>query len=212
MDLVSAQIISTIEVPGYSGKAVMVKSGAGIRLTDLCGSQIGDIFAISAEDHFEFLSPSQTRLFVKKLFPSVGEKFYTNRQRSILKFVEDSSPGIHDMLLASCNPTLFELRGSRSDHQNCQENFKKAITEAGIKLPIILDPVNIFQNTPINPDRSISVRPCQSKPGDSVTFKAEMDLYFVVTACSVDYDIETDEGIIRVNGEKSTPLQIDIFE
>ena len=73
MDLVSAQIISTIEVPGYSGKAVMVKSGAGIRLTDLCGSQIGDIFAISAEDHFEFLSPSQTRLFVKKLFPSVGE-------------------------------------------------------------------------------------------------------------------------------------------
>ena len=92
MDSKSTQAISTVEVPGYSGKAVKVKSGNGIRLTDLCGSQIGDIFAISLEDHFEFLSPSQTRLFVRKLFPSVGEAFYTNRQRPILTFMEGWTP------------------------------------------------------------------------------------------------------------------------
>jgi len=77
---------------------------------------------------------------------------------------------------------------------------------------MMIDPVNIFQNTPVRPDGTLAVYQTASKPGDNVTFKAEMDLYFVVTACSVDIDLETDEGIVRINGEKSTPLQIDILE
>lgn len=66
------QAIATVEVPGYSGGFVSVAAGQSIRITDIAGGQIGDMFAISARDHNEFLSPSVTRLHNLNLFPSVS--------------------------------------------------------------------------------------------------------------------------------------------
>jgi uncharacterized protein YcgI (DUF1989 family) len=202
---------TTLEVAGYSGKAVRVDKGYSIRLTDLQGSQIGDIFALSVEDPFEHLSPSETRSYNLKLFPEVGESFYSNRQSPILTFVEDRSPGIHDMLFASCSPLLYRLLGAESDHPNCRQNFFNAIAEVGLSLPVMPDPVNIFQNTPVRPDGKLSALQAPSKAGDYVVFKAEMDIFFVVTACSMDVDIQTKKGVVRLNGGKSTPLKIEVF-
>ncbi len=202
---------TTVEVPGYSGKAVRVDKGCTIRLTDLQGSQIADIFALRAEDPFEYLSPSETRSYNLKLFPEVGESFYSNRQNPILTFVEDRSPGIHDMLFASCSPLLYRSLGAKSDHPNCQQNFFNAIDEIGLSLPLMPDPVNIFQNTPVLPDGRLTAFQAPSKAGDYVIFSAEMDIYFVVTACSVDIDIKTKKGVVRLNGGRSTPLKIEIF-
>jgi hypothetical protein len=92
---------ATVEVAGYSGKAVRTDKGCIGRLTDLQGSQIGDIFTLSVDDPFKYLSPSETRSYNLKLFPEVGEFFCSNRQNPMLTFVEDRSPGIHDML-SSC--------------------------------------------------------------------------------------------------------------
>ena len=59
---------TSIEVPGYTGKAVAVTAGSRICVTDIHGSQIGDMFSISAENKFEYLSPAQTRNFVRWVF------------------------------------------------------------------------------------------------------------------------------------------------
>jgi uncharacterized protein YcgI (DUF1989 family) len=50
-----------------------------------------------------------------------------------------------------------------------------------------------------------------SKAGDYVVFRAEMDIYFVVTACSMDVDIHTKKGVVRLNGGKSTSLKVEVF-
>lgn len=196
---------TTVDVPGYHGRAVRVPAGARIRVTDLEGSQIGDMFAISAEDRFEFLSPAQTRNYVKRLFPAVGDPFQTNRHRPILTFLEDRSAGPHDMLFAPCDQKMYEEEGFEGPHRSCRSNFLEATREIGLEMEVVPDPVNLFQNTPAQVDGSLALYETRSKPGDSVSFRAEMDLVFVLTACSADV------GAINVNGGRSTPLRIEVF-
>jgi uncharacterized protein YcgI (DUF1989 family) len=193
--------VESIKVPGYSGKSISVKAGQYIRITDIEGEQVGDLFALSAKDHYEYLSPSVTRLNNLTIFPRTGEQFYSNKDRPILTFIEDRSAGPHDMLFASCNNAFFEAWGE-SSHSNCRDNYFKAAAAAGIEHKTKPDPVNLFQNTPVNPDGSISAFTTRTSAGDYVVLLAEMDIILILTACSVD----------QINGGKSTPLMIEIFD
>ena len=46
--------------------------------------------------------------------------------------------------------------------------------------------MNIFQNTPVDATGALTSLPALSQAGDSVTLRAEVDLFVVVTACSMD--------------------------
>ena len=202
--MIERTVINTIEVPGYQGRAVNVPTDALIRVTDMCGTQIGDMFALNRHMPDERLSTAETRSVTWKLFPAVGEYFYTNRRCPILKFVEDNSPGIHDMLFSPCDQPMFEELGYVGHHPNCRDNYLNVISQFGIDDGVVPDPVNLFQNTPLDGAGLLSSEVTATKPGDYVCFRAEMDLIFVLTACSVDL------GLNLPNGEKSTPLRIDV--
>ena len=68
------------------------------------------------------------------------------------------------------------------------------------------DPINVFQNTPIDANGNYVMAVAATKPGDYIEFRCEIDLIVVLTACSVDIPIN---GIFP-NGLQSTPLRIDI--
>jgi len=196
---------TSVEVPGYAGRAVPVQKGRLIRVTDVEGKQIGDLFALSAEDHFEYLSAAVTRAVVWKLFPAVGEQFWSTLRRPILSFLEDNSPGIHDMLFAPCDRVLFEMLGCKHYHPNCRDNYLAAASGAGVRHQVVPDPVNIFENTPPRSDGRLDAGVMPTKAGDNLLFRAEMDLVFVLTACSCDI------GMNDINGGKSTPLRIEVL-
>ena len=157
--------IQTLEVPGYSGKGIGVAVGSLIRVTDVQGTQIGDVFAVSQKEHSEFLSPSVTRAVHSRLFPKVGDVFWTNAHQPILTFVEDHSPGIHDMLFACCDRQLFEALGVEGYHANCRDNYLGAAAEFGIGHGIVPDPVN-------SPDSYVNVPPATVIVDDSSTSPA----------------------------------------
>jgi len=190
----------TIEVPGYSGRAIDVNAGDYFRIIDVEGAQVGDLFAISRTDHFEYLSTAVTRLVNLNLFPKPGQAFYSTKHRPIIMFVEDQSPGIHDMLFAPCDRELYKSRGM-SDHPNCRENYLTCAGEMGIIHSLVPDPVNLFQNTPPQVDGSLEIRTTVSHPGNYVLFCAQMDIIIVLTACSSE----------RINNGKSTPLRIEVL-
>ncbi len=196
-----SRMIRSVEVPGYSGGWITAEAGNFIRVVDLEGMQIGDLFAVSSDDHGEFLSPSVTRLHNGNLFPNPGESFFTNRDRPILTFIDDHSPGFHDMLYASCNRDWFSSRGF-PDHPNCRDNYFEAARSAGIEHVLQPDPVNIFQNTPPGPDGRFFIGITMSNAGDSVTLRVEMNCVVILTACSSD----------RILGGRSTPMRLEIHD
>jgi hypothetical protein len=140
----------------------------------------------------------------ERLFPAVGQQFYTNYYRPILTFLADHSPGIHDTLYPACDPVLYRLRNGDENHPSCHQNFLDETEKLGIKVNFVPGPVNLFQNTPVVEGGHLRAGPSLTKPGDNVELKAEMDLYLILTSCSYDIDPEFIGGI-------STPLLIEVF-
>ena len=52
----------TVRVPGGEGRAVLVGEGQRVRVVDVAGGQVGDLFAFAAADPGEFASASHTRV------------------------------------------------------------------------------------------------------------------------------------------------------
>ena len=175
-----------IVVPASEGRGVRLRAGQRYRVVDLEGGQIGDMFAFNADDVSEYAAAEHTRVYNGRLFPKVGEHFVTNRRRPILLFEADTSPGIHDMMIAACDPPRYRELGVEGWHPSCQENLQKALAAVGITDADIPQPINIFQNTPVAADGTIGYALPVTRPGDFVQLRAEMDCWVVLTACAQD--------------------------
>ncbi len=173
-------------VAAQSGQAVTVGRGEQARVLDADGHQVGDMWAIDAADPGRWLSASHTRDRCERLFPAVGEQFRDQYGVPILQRAADTSPGLHDMLFPPCDRWLYESRGLPG-HANCRDNFLAAVASAGISLPVVPDPVNLFQNSGPQPDGRLRIGAAASRPGDAISFLAQRDLILVLTACPVDY-------------------------
>ena len=198
--------VTGIDIPGYQGRGLRLDEGSVFRVIDVEGCQIGDMFTLCADDPQEYFSPALTRQVIFRLTPRPGDLLYSNRRRPMLAFLDDTSPGRHDMAFAPCDPGFYVALGAEAPHPNCRDNFYRAAGELGIDMEPPPDPFNLFQNTVPKADGDFAVGQTLSKPGDYVEFRVEMDVVVVVTACSVDLPVE---GIEPICG-KSTPLRIQI--
>ena len=178
--------------------------GTRFRCVDLEGKQCGDLFAFSAADVGEYASAEHTRVFNSRLFPRIGEPFVTNRRRPILTFLEDASLGKHDMLMAACDPTRYQLLGANGRHASCQENLHKVMAGFGHHHVDVPQPINVFMEVPVLEDDVLEFVPGRSRPGDSVTFRTELECYVVLTACAQD--------ITPINDHNPTSLAIDVLD
>ncbi|MFW3120979.1 hypothetical protein MMAG44476_24794 [Mycolicibacterium mageritense DSM 44476 = CIP 104973] len=188
-------------VPAGTGRAVMLRHGDRIRVVDVEGGQVGDVFAFAAGDFSEYLSASHTRTTTGRLFPAVGEQFVTNRRRPILTLAADTSPGIHDMLISACDAERYRALGV-SDHRSCAENLRNAVEELGAGVNDVPQPVNVFMNIPVTDGGVLSWLPAVSRAGDAIEFEAVMDCVVVVSACPMDLN--------GINGHRPTSLALEL--
>jgi uncharacterized protein YcgI (DUF1989 family) len=173
-------------VAAQSGVAVRADRGELIVVTDVEGHQVGDLWAIDAVDHGRWLSCGHTRDRIERLFPAVGEDFRDQFGDPILRLAGDTSPGVHDMLFPACDLAMYAAQGLIG-HANCRDNFLAAVASAGVELPGVPDPVNVFQNSGPHADGRLVIGPAQSEPGDEISFLALRAVVVVVTSCAVDY-------------------------
>jgi uncharacterized protein YcgI (DUF1989 family) len=190
-----------IIIPPQSGRAFRVKRGDRIRITDVKGQQVADLFAFSTEGGLDWLSTSQTRDIAERLFPEIGGIFYSAKAVPMLTFLENGSPGPHDMLFPACDAGLYE-RAGLPGHPNCRDNLMKALRGEGIELPFAPDPVDFFQNSLPQQDGRLDVLASVNPPGGYVILQAERDLLLVITACSVDFH--------PTNGGVCTEIEVEI--
>jgi uncharacterized protein len=191
-------------VPARTGRAVRVERGSLVRVVDVEGQQVGDLFAYvvgPAGVTGEHLSASHTRTATSRLFPAIGEAFVTNRRRPILTLVEDTSPGRHDLLIAACDDARYAAFGV-PDHPSCARNLRTALG-VDVDVDVVPQPVNVFMQVPVTANDTLDWLPATTKPGDSITFRAELDCVVVVSACPQDLTV--------INGNGPTDLAIEVL-
>ena len=112
-----------------------------------------------------------TRAALRRLVPRVGDAIYSTRRRPLVTLVQDTSPGVHDTLIAACDPERYRLLGGAPDHRSCAQNFAEAIAEHGRSLPRAPAPLNLFMAIPWSEDGELEFAPSPAQAGDSVTFR-----------------------------------------
>jgi uncharacterized protein YcgI (DUF1989 family) len=184
-------------IPARHGTAAFVNEGQSIRVINTHGQQVIDTWAFRRDDLNEFMSMEHTRAGLSRLMPRVGDQMLTNRRRPILTVVEDTSPGVHDTLIAACDIYRYEGLGHVGYHRNCTDNFNEQMKKLGKAASQPPCPLNLFMNIPWTAGGKLTFAPPLSKPGDYIEFKALMDCVLVFSACPQD--------MLPVNGKDQTP-------
>jgi uncharacterized protein YcgI (DUF1989 family) len=186
-------------IPARRGKATRVSKGKTIKVINTHGSQVVDTWAFSQEEPSEFMSMEHMRVAMGSIFPKAGDALVTNRRRPILTLLEDTSPGIHDTLMAACDKFRYRLLGCDDDHDNCTDNLHVALAEIAFTAQETPSPLNLWMNIPVCVGGGLDYLPPVSKPGDFVVFRAEMDAVIAFSACPQDQ--------VPVNGVDCTPVE-----
>jgi len=186
-------ISDLMTVPARKGRAVRLTKGQAIKIINTAGTQVVDTWAFSADYPPEFMSMEHTRPTIGTIFPRKGHDLFTNRRRPILHFEEDTSPGIHDTLMAACDDYRYGLLGCKEYHDNCTDNLIAGMRQLGIAAPEVPAPLNLWMNIPVDREGKTSWGEPVSKPGDYVILRARMDCIVAMSACPQD--------ILPINGK-----------
>jgi|SRR5687768_3325421 uncharacterized protein YcgI (DUF1989 family) len=184
-------------IPARHGKAVRLRAGEAIEVINTHGNQVLDTWAFNADDITEAMSMAHTRSVNSRVYVRAGDRLFTSQRRPILRFVKDTSPGRHDILLCACNQAVYTELGCTRYHRNCHDNLLEALKEHGAVPSAVPSPLNLFMNVRVGTDGEVLRSPPVSKPKDFVQLAAEMDLWIVFSSCPQD--------ITPVNGPALTP-------
>ena len=187
-------------VPARQGRALRLAKGQSIRIINTHGTQVCDTWAFSATNRAEYLSWPHARAWINRAVPVPGDALVTNRRRPILTLCEDTSPGVHDTLIAACDLFRYITLGVNEYHDNCADNLRMAMMAIGLTVPEVPQPFNVWMNIPLAADWTIDWRPPVARPGDRITLQAEMDCIVVMSACPQD--------LVPINGEDMTPVEL----
>lgn len=168
-----------------SGVAFTLNRGDVLTVTDLQGEQVADLLAFGQGDIGEVISSGRTLDYASKLFLTTGDMLYSNRSNVMLEIIADDV-GRHDFLLTPCSKDTFRIiYGDKNPHHGCFGNLASALPPFGVTEDMIPVAFNCFMNVAVDGNTGVlSVDPPLSRGGDSIRFKAHMDMIIGLTACS----------------------------
>lgn len=183
-----------IVISPMTAQAFVVVKGEILQIVDEEGGQPGDFVAFNAHDLAEWFSQSRTRVENQASRITKGNTLWTNAvpPRIMLTIVADTS-GHHDLLYTPCNRYALEKRFGVS-RDGCQEHLAACLAPWGIKLRDIPDPLNLFFNVVTNATGALSIGDHQSRPGDFIKLRAEMDCLIAISTCSAPIPGKTNSG------------------
>ena len=185
-----------------TGAGFSLQAGDLLRVIDLEGEQVSDLFCFSAADPRDALSSGRSIDYNDSTLLTKGHKLFAHSGKVMFEILEDSC-GVHDFLVTPCSLQMFQMLDPACEyHPSCQENLAKAFAPHGKSEFDLGSTFNIFMNVPVAADGSIKVKTPLSKAGDSILLKAKMDLIVGLTACS-------DEG---TNNGRCKPIEYQIIK
>ncbi|HEY0293381.1 MAG TPA: DUF1989 domain-containing protein [Hansschlegelia sp.] len=182
-----------LRIKAATASAYRVKAGDYIQIIDVDGRQCSDFLAFDAaalERGKEFgLDPTVTRTLMGTANPGPGlhSKYFDARMTPLVEIVRDTV-GRHDAFLLACSAKYYEDMGYPG-HDNCTDNFNRALKPFDIEPRAGWPAINFFYNTFVGPDDSIGMDEPWSRPGDYVLLRALTDLVCASSSCADDIDV-----------------------
>lgn len=184
-------------IPARQGRAVRLPKGALLTIFNPHGNQVCDFFAVLENAPGEFLSMEHSRTSLGRIYVQLGDVLVTNRRRPLIEIIEDTSPGVPDILIACCDQPRYQQLGATGYHDNCADNFRMSLSAIGEQAAHVPSPFNIWMNIPVSASGEYRWEIPVSAPGDYIVLKALEPCIAVMSACPQD--------MTPVNGTDTAP-------
>ncbi len=212
-------------VPPKQARALFVRSGETLRVTDLEGQQVVDVALFNARNFRERLSLSYslTRYAMQQAaarrgetlpddlmsrdWLSEGDILMSTIYSPMMTIVRDTPTpkGVHKVHQRMCNRRFYESFGIFGV-DGCHEAISRAVAPYGIRPEDIPDTLDLFMNYHHDCARRCWVAAAPvSKCGDYVELRAEMDCLVALSNCPEDM-------ISPINGFHCTPIRLQVFD
>jgi uncharacterized protein YcgI (DUF1989 family) len=215
MEMTTRTLIDEV-MPPKTGKALMLKRGQRLRITDLEGKQVCDVAVFNAENPREKLSTSYSRTrypmkhageYIPRDHLTEGDTLMSTLCRPLMTIVKETADikGVHDTHHRMCNRYLYETNGY-GPRDGCQEIMAGVMAPYGIASEDLPDTFDLNMN--FVHDCAAGrwwIKEPVNKAGDYVELQAEMDVLVGLSNCPLDV-------MVPCNAFNCTPLRIEVFE
>ena len=197
-----ARIVGDVTVPAGLPWSGHVAAGQVLRLVDLEGQQAIDFLCYAAHDHTERYSAANTIKIPGQVYLGKGSVLRSSSASAMMTIIEDTCGG-HDTIFGCCSFELDEVRYGATNARCCQRNFEEELARHGMDARDVVANVNFFMRVPVGLDGSAAIVDGQSRPGDFVDLRADMDVLAVLSNCP--------EALNPATGGRPTPVRAVVY-
>ena len=183
---------------GAPWSAKIVK-GDVLRIVDLEGKQAVDFLCYNFADLSDRYNAANTIKLNNNIYLNRGAVLWSVRARKLMTIVADTC-GSHDTIYGCCSIEIDDVRFGKNNGAGCQGNFEHELSKHGLGAKDIVANVNFFMNVPVRADGGISIVEGQSRAGDYVELRAEMNVLAVLSNCP--------ERLNQAAGFNPTPIRV----
>ena len=186
------------------GKAIPMKAGEVLRITQLGNGQCVDFNCFNLHDYKERMSVGFTRMHSFR--PKQGDFLWSNppRNNPMMNILQMPATCSTDTLHARCNAYLFEDYYGFRRHTNCQDTFAAAIGEFRLTPDDVHDAFNLWMDTGWDDQGNTTIRRIVGRKGEYVDMLAMMDVLAVPILCGSG-DVQPTAAFFP------KPIQIEVF-
>jgi uncharacterized protein len=199
----ASDIVEDQVIPAGGHWSRVIERDRILRIVDLEGQQAVDFLCYNAARPEERYNAADTMKIPGNIFLTKGTKLYSGLGNPLFTIIEDTC-GRHDTIGGCCSAESNIVRYGKKGTPNCRDNFLKALAPFGLGPRDIVANVNFFMSVPVDADGSMAIVEGQSKPGDYVDLRAEMDVLAVLSNCPQIYN--------PACGGNPTPIRVVIFD
>ncbi len=213
-----------VMVPPRDGKCFRVPAGGVFRISSVEAPQVGDLNLWNAENLNERFFSGKTRA-LHGTHVSTGDRLWTSLPflRPMATIIEDTldwygfdafGGGVHDVIGTRCDPYTGRLLSGDDYHHCCHSNLIRALSEetgmtAQEAEPYVHDVLNVFMCTGFTRDTGqYFMKASPVRPGDYLTFFAEVSLLGALSACPGG-DCSTTHSSDEA---RCAPLKVEVFQ
>ncbi|MEC8581049.1 MAG: DUF1989 domain-containing protein [Pseudomonadota bacterium] len=194
-----AEVIETVIAAPREAASFTVKAGQFFRIRSVDGPQVGDLNLWNLHDLTERFYSGKTRA-LHGTHVTKGDRLWSSfpALRPMATVVQDSldwygiddfGGSVHDVIGTRCDPYTANLLSGDQYHHCCHSNLTRALADhTGLSLkdaePLVHDVLNVFMCTGFTRDTGqYFMKASPVRPGDTLTFLAEIDLLGAISAC-----------------------------